>query len=227
MPRKPRAEDLARWTPDPRRQRIGKSMFAARMCRWGRIGEAKAYCEKEGLQWPPFGNAKFLQGGFAGPQKAPPLPEQTLTPEQAHALLSHIAGIKPNPQVVSITPLSGVGEPPSPRPPTLESGSASPAPEPPPSAVDHGTQGDPAAGLVYVPHEIVAAESLPDPKPSGTRKAKIHHFCVNPRVAGIVFVDGNKEPGTLALTRAFRLNEEIDVLPEPGSNIYAELRKRV
>jgi len=76
MAHKTTAEDILATRPITRdKQKHGFRLHAARLCRWGKQDEAKAFCAKRGIEYPPFHNPLLLiPNGNTGTGKAPPLP---------------------------------------------------------------------------------------------------------------------------------------------------------
>lgn len=88
----------------------------------------------------------------------------------------------------------------------------------------HGVRGEPATGSGIQPFETGA------PAIMLLRKAKVWAFLPNPKLVKIRFEDGQKEFGSIWNTRAFRLNDVVQVRLERGngsSAIYEEVRKPV
>jgi hypothetical protein len=189
------------------RKRHGKQVFAARLCKQGKLEQAQAYCAKNGLPFPPFsektlGMTTFTEG------------DRVTMPDGTTAVC-----------VGMTKPLSDgareagpvVREDVIPR----EVATGDIAPSESLSGVSHAIQGEPEGGVRYAPHETAAPAS---------RKATVWAFCPNPRLVKIKFDDAENEFASLWATRPFRLKDHLSVEVERGSGpnaIWQEVKRRV
>lgn len=79
MPRKKSvtAVSIENWRPSEKQVRHGRMVFAARLCKQGKHEQAKNYCTKMGLPYPPFSD------GVLPPVSPPPSVEPLVAGPQA------------------------------------------------------------------------------------------------------------------------------------------------
>jgi hypothetical protein len=199
------------------RKRHGKQVFAARLCKQGKLEQAQSYCAKNGLPFPPFSDKTLGTPSVVAPC-VEPSPLETVTGGSALAALGATAD-----------PLSDGAREAGPvareeaTPQEVATGDI--APSEPISGASHATRGEPEGGVRkgQEPHET-ATPVVP------RRKAKVWAFCINPKLIRVKFVDGEREFGSMWATRGgFRLNDIITVERERGEGanaIWEEVKGR-
>jgi hypothetical protein len=206
--------DVILATPVSEARRIhGQKLFAARLCRHGRYDEAKAFCAKNGLPFPPF------TGVPSGPTSAVSVAQMPYVEARKQAEEFVAADL-----VEIIGSLSDGAREAGPvvreeaKPPELAS-CGDIAPSEPLAGAAHGSAGEPQPSVRQGNKELHETGAPASPV---TRKAIIWAFCPNPKLLRIKFKDGEQEFGSMWATRGgFRLNEVIEVVKERGEGVNA------
>lgn len=188
------------------RKRHGKQVFAARLCKQGKLEEAQAYCAKNGLPFPPFSEKTLGTGVAQMPYvEARKATEAFIVDDMVQSLSD---GAREAGPVVGKDVI----------PQELATGDKAPSEST--SGVSHATQGEPVGGVQGIePHETAAP---------AFRTARVWSKVPNPRLLKIRFEDGAQEFASMWKgRRGYRLNDTIKVELESGTGenaIWQEVR---
>lgn len=214
----------------------GRYVYTARLCKHGKVEEARAYLEQHGLRYPPFSESKqdaarrlsaeAVKAGDVLAYTAKAILEPTVTIGADEVALHPV--IAPEPRKIEGMAPSGEAVA------SVETGRGTVT-----LAAEHdfsvgaavskeqqGESGAPCVGLA--PTDPVEIKPVVPPDPPAMRKAKVLGFPPNPRLV-VVELEGGERASMWSSRKIYRQYEVVDVVLDrgtPGVNaIYKEQRK--